>query len=144
MILCLMIGDSLAQFATEAVRAAQGPACRVVARQGAGSAVIATWALPPVSPTFAVISAGTNDARNPNLARNLTAIRARISAKRVAWLLPYDRQAAMIVHRVAVSFRDSEMDLAAYPSSDGIHPRSYAGVAGALARWGIRFGGQAK
>lgn len=144
MIVCLMFGDSLAQFTAQAVKAAQGPACRVVARKGAGSAEIASWRYPPVSPSFVVISAGTNDARNPALARNLAAIRTRISAKRVAWLLPYDRQAALIVHRVAVSFRDSEMDLAAYPSRDGIHPQSYAGVAGALARWGIRFGGQAK
>lgn len=144
MILCLMVGDSLAQFAAQAVRAAQGPACRVVARQGAGSAEIASWRVPPVDATFVVISAGSNDPRNPALPRNLAAIRARITGKRVAWLLPYDRQAAFIVHRVAVSFGDSEMDLAAYPARDGVHPQSYAGVAGALARWGIRFGGTPK
>lgn len=144
MILCLMLGDSLAQFTAQAVRAAQGPACRVIARQGAGSREIALWSLPPVAASFVVLSAGTNDPRNPALARNLASIRARITGKRVAWLLPYDRQAAMIVHRVAVSFGDSEMDLAAYPTRDGIHPQSYAGVAGALARWGIRFGVPAK
>jgi hypothetical protein len=140
MIFCLMVGDSLAQFTQQAVRAAHGPACILVARQGAGSGEIATWRLPPAPASFVVISAGTNDARNPALPRNLAAIRARITGTRVAWLLPYDRQAAMIVHLVAVRFKDSEMDLAAYPTRDGIHPRSYAGVAGALARWGIRFG----
>ena len=48
------------------------------------------------------------------------------------WVLPYERRAAYVVSRVAFGFNDALIDLAMYPSADGVHPRNYVAVANAI------------
>lgn len=71
---------------------------------------------------WVVISAGSNDARNPRLLANLRTMRAIVHG-RVIWIVPRNRRAAAIVTAVAREFGDQTIRFAA--ARDGVHPRSY-------------------
>ena len=73
----------------------------------------------------AVIALGSNDAGNPNLLRNLVALRQRIRAERVVLVAPYAPAATRISAAIARSFGYDIVHLAAIDSRDGIHPVSY-------------------
>ncbi|HUO87984.1 MAG TPA: hypothetical protein VMU08_02320 [Rhizomicrobium sp.] len=77
-----------------------------------------------------VVSAGSNDPRNPKLEANLRAIRAR-AAQRVIWIAPMDPIAAEAVRRVARIHGDAVVGFT--PRPDHIHPRSYPALAGRVA-----------
>lgn len=119
---CAAIGDSIA------VGIASVAKCAQHARIGIGSEAI-LHRITRVSATTAIISMGSNDPRNPNLLRNLQLLRAKVSAPRVVWILPYNRQAAGAVQHVAQAHSDGVVDLAAFPSHDRVHPASYKTVA---------------
>tara|TARA_R110002072_G_scaffold271590_2_gene431584 strand:- start:6621 stop:7157 length:537 start_codon:yes stop_codon:yes gene_type:complete len=140
MLECLILGDSLAQGAAAALKAAWQSRCEVVATQGIGSAAIRR-SVPPQSYYSATISAGSNDPTNPHLTENLIAIRRSISAKRVVWIAPYNRSVAYVVADLARSYGDYLVDVAETPPvRDGLHPRSYSRLARLLAEGG--FGGR--
>lgn len=122
MIDCVAIGDSIA------VGVGQAAQCTINAKVGASSSYIVDHA---ISSAFdvAVISAGSNDPHNPKLRTNLDRIRSKIKAKRVVWILPYDRRAAAIVKAVAVQHGDGYIDLSGFKTRDGVHPSSYGSVA---------------
>ena len=73
-----------------------------------------------------VVSAGSNDPRNPRLEANLRAIRAR-AAQKVIWISPMDPVAAEAVRRVARIHGDAIVYFT--PRPDHIHPRSYPALA---------------
>ena len=97
---CLIVGDSTGVGTADAL-AAQGIRCEVHARVGAPSAEpLQTWR--GGSPAgVALIALGSNDPANPALARNLLAVRRRVSASRVTWLAPYNPEAGRVVVSLA-------------------------------------------
>lgn len=133
---CLVLGDSHAVATADALRAALGNRCAVVAQSRIPSSTILDRT--PVDPyQDAVISAGANDADNPRLADNLNAIRYRLRSARVVWLLPYDRRASSVIEDVAKRWGDLVIDLAwARSRPDRIHCQSYRWVARSIARAG--------
>lgn len=119
---CIAIGDSIA------VGIGQAAHCTINARVSASSSYIADHVITS-NKDIAIISAGSNDPNNPKLRTNLDRIRSKINAKRVIWILPYNRKAAAAVKAVAVQFGDGYIDLASFKTQDGVHPSSYRSVA---------------
>ncbi|WP_242187193.1 hypothetical protein [Sphingomonas sp. CARO-RG-8B-R24-01] len=132
---CLLLGDSIADGTALALRAIAGDRCAIVAKRGAATDWIAS-ANPKGQYDTVVLSSGSNDAEVPGLEERLIGLRAGIVARQVVWLLPYNRRAAELVRRVAVTHCDRWVDLIGVPTTDGVHPRSYLPVALA-AEWFI-------
>lgn len=122
---CVAIGDSIA------VGVGQAAGCVLGARVGVSSSYISNHVISSDN-EVAVISAGSNDPRNPSLRKNLEKIRSKIHSNRVVWILPYDRSAARIVKSVAITHGDGYIDLSDYRTRDGVHPSNYRAIANAL------------
>ena len=135
---CLIVGDSTGLGAANAL-AAQGLRCEVHARIGAPSAEPLQQLRGSSPAAVALIALGSNDPGNPALARNLLAVRRRVSAARVTWLAPYDPGAARIVVALARALGDDVLPLSAFASRDRLHPASYRQVATSLGWTGIGF-----
>lgn len=136
MIPCLILGDSHAVATAAEVRTIVGEQCAFVTQNGLSSSAILKRT-PTIAYAAAVISAGANDAENPDLAANLYAIRGRLKAGRVLWLLPYNRDAAAVVGWVAQRWGDQVIDLSwARARKDGVHCVSYSWVARSVVRYG--------
>ena len=86
---CAYIGDSIAvgleQLDTN---------CAIYARVGASSEFIARQYRNADAEDYVVISMGSNDPNNPRLLQNAERLRRTITARRVVWILPYNRTAA--------------------------------------------------
>ena len=117
----LVTGDSIGVGYAAAMHAPVA----TVAKVGASSGAIASWPRPHEPVTILIVSAGSNDPRNPALAKNLLRIRQSVTAARVVWLLPRDRSAARAVQAFGAKMGDQCVDTAAIRSRDGIHPASY-------------------
>jgi hypothetical protein len=128
---CLFFGDSIDIGAAAFVRARHGLTCDVVARVGTSARAAAAWPTTVRQYDTAILSLGSNDPDDPRLAEHVTRIRMSLKVRRVIWLLPYHRRAAMVITQVARRFRDDHLDLAGLPSADGLHP-DYARLADAL------------
>ncbi|UOF79794.1 orF1-encoded proteiN [Caudoviricetes sp.] len=122
MIECVIIGDSIA------VGIGQNMPCKVEAKVGRTSERQLAL-VKQIDVEKAIISLGSNDPRNPELFRNLWLLRASVHAKRVVWILPYDRTAAEAARHVARIYRDGFVDLVDHPTRDRIHPSDYRAVA---------------
>jgi hypothetical protein len=122
---CFVIGDSIA-----VGLAGQFSHCASRARVGLSSTAIMRLAMDSPPAEWAAISAGSNDPANRNLQGNLEAIRARVRAERVIWILPHNARAAMTVRAVAATRGDAMVSFAA--RSDGVHPQSYLALARGL------------
>jgi len=131
---CLILGDSIGLGTARAVNALYAARCDVRAAERANADQILRWQIPPKRYGASVFAIGSNDAASPDLTKKLRNIRARIIARRVIWLLPYDRQRATIVSSVAATYNDETLDLLRFPTRDRIHPSSYHLVARALLR----------
>jgi hypothetical protein len=119
MIDCAVVGDSIALgVGTEMHR------CVVNAHVGLPSADIIGRV---EHANIVVISAGSNDARSPDLENNLRAIRARAANAKVIWISPMDPRAAAAVQRVARLHGDRVVHFT--PRPDHIHPKSYPTLA---------------
>lgn len=114
---CAYIGDSIAvgleQLDTN---------CALYARVGASSEFITRNYRNADAEDYVVISMGSNDPNNPQLLENAERLRREITARKVIWILPYNRVAAGDIAIVAREFRDSVVDLRPIPSRDGLHP----------------------
>jgi hypothetical protein len=122
MIDCAVVGDSIALgVGTELHR------CVVNATIGIPSTEIVGRV---EQASILVVSAGSNDPRNPKLEANLRAIRAR-AAQKVIWISPMDPVAAEAVRRVAKIHGDTVVHFA--PRPDHVHPKSYPALAGRVA-----------
>jgi hypothetical protein len=117
MIDCAYIGDSIAiglhQLETQ---------CEIHARPGASSGFITRNFSGVDVSEYVIISLGSNDPGNPALLDNATTLRRTIHARKVIWILPYNRTAAGDITLVAREFGDSVFDIAPIPSLDGLHP----------------------
>lgn len=111
---CRVSGDSIAidigHFAPRG--------CVIDAKIGIGSAAIIARVKPA---DLVVISAGSNDPDNPNLARNLVEMRARAQNSRVVWVVPVNHVAAADVVTIAQMHGDRAVTFA--PAGDHVHPR---------------------
>ena len=123
MIDCLVLGDSIAVGVAQHL-----PECQVIAKVGLSSSQVLA-SVKAVSNDVTIISVGSNDPRNPELLRNIRALRAKINAKYVIWLLPYDGSASGAVRHIAGANRDYIIDLKNFASGDGVHPKNYKAVA---------------
>ena len=119
---CLIAGDSIAVGIGQHLRQ-----CVTNAKVGISSAAVIQRV---GNANLLIVSAGSNDPRNPRLEANLKAIRAR--ADRVIWIVPQNRRAAQVVFSVARFFGDSVVTFT--PSRDGIHPKSYGVLAESVRR----------
>jgi hypothetical protein len=128
MLECLVLGDSIAVGVGQNL-----PQCEVIAKVGLSSSQVLA-SVKAVSKDLVVVSVGSNDPRNPELLRNVRALRAKLDAKYVIWLLPYDRSAAGAIEQVAGSYRDYILDLRNYSTNDGVHPKNYKDVAKELTK----------
>ena len=125
---CLVLGDSIAVGVGQNL-----PTCEVIAKVGLSSSQVLA-SVKKVSKDLVVVSVGSNDPRNPELLRNVRALRAKLDAKYVIWLLPYDRSAAGVIEQVAGTYRDYLLDLRNYSTNDGVHPKNYKELAKELVK----------
>ncbi|WP_158817601.1 hypothetical protein [Methylocapsa sp. S129] len=119
---CLVIGDSIA-----VGLAGQFSRCESRAKVGLPSGAIARLATGAPTAEWAAISAGSNDPANRALRGNLEAIRQKVRAGRVIWIVPRNAQAAAAVRAVAGAHGDSSVAFSS--GRDGVHPRSYPTLA---------------
>jgi len=120
---CLIVGDSIAVGLSQVLKG-----CYVAAQIGASSAQILAGT-PAATVNFAYISSGTNDAWNPSSTlANLIATRAKITARKVVWIVPIDPTVAGIVRQVGAQqpgLPRTDRHVAFVPGPDNIHPRDY-------------------
>jgi uncharacterized protein with von Willebrand factor type A (vWA) domain len=74
-----------------------------------------------------VLSAGSNDPRNPRLAANLETMRRRATGGGVVWIAPVEAHARATVEHVAHEHGDRVVTFT--PGKDHVHPRSYTELA---------------
>jgi lactobin A/cerein 7B family class IIb bacteriocin len=74
-----------------------------------------------------ILSAGSNDPRNPHLIDNLNTMRRRATGGGVVWIAPVEPHARAAVTRVAHEHGDRVVTFT--PGHDHVHPRSYAELA---------------
>jgi hypothetical protein len=118
---CALVGDSIAVEAGEYLHA-----CKLNAKNSIPSGAVIARVDP--SAEINVVSAGTNDADEPDLRTNLERIRAR--TKRAIWILPTPPNARAAVR--AVAERHGDPVVAFEPRGDGVHPASAATLARAI------------
>lgn len=121
---CAAIGDSIA------VGIAANTLCRNFASIGR-TAFTASVTLRALSTDTAIISLGSNSPTHPELLQDLRHVRARVKAYRVVWIVPYHKQAAEAVRRIARERSDGIIELGDFPTRDGIHPIGYRHLANA-------------
>ena len=80
-----------------------------------------------VTARWVAISAGSNDPTNHSLTANLEAIRARIHAGQIIWIIPRNIIAAKAV--ITTAHRHGDTTVGFLAGHDGIHPQSYVALA---------------
>lgn len=128
---CFVMGDSIAQGI-----AAQMPVCASSnTKVGLNTRdAIAKFQDTPKADAI-VVSLGINDDPHQPTEANLRAIRSRLSASQVIWVLPSHADKKAAVQRVAGQFHDQTINIDRYISPvDGIHPTtpSYKTIANQL------------
>ncbi|ATY34957.1 hypothetical protein CVN68_22325 (plasmid) [Sphingomonas psychrotolerans] len=129
---CLILGDSTGVGTATALVAQYAIRCDVIAAERATAAQILAWRKPAKRYGASILAIGSNDSPGAKLADNLFKIRTSITTRRAIWLLPYSRQVASLVNKVAVAFGDESIDLGRFATNDHIHPQHYGDVARAL------------
>jgi hypothetical protein len=119
---CAAIGDSIA------VGVAQVTKCRDLAAIGR-TAFQQAAIVKELKTGLAVISLGSNMPTDPNLYVDMRYIRTKVKADRVVWIVPYHRQAAEAVRRVAWLYGDGVVELSDFKSNDRVHPANYPALA---------------
>lgn len=79
-----------------------------------------------------VISAGSNNPRDPNLRKQLLEIKAKTRARQVIWVLPHDEHACKVVSSFAQTEGDDMVSFVAGP--DHVHPHNYHTLLAAVRR----------
>lgn len=124
MLECLIIGDSIAQGIHMV-----NPKCEVTAKVGANTDYIVKNYVNGKETGYTVVSMGSNWPDNPRNFANAVQLRKSLKGSNlVIWILPYNRQAAATIKRVAVMFGDNYIDLNAFSSNDRVHPKSYRAI----------------
>jgi len=115
---CLIVGDSIA-VGTAHFR----PECRVMAKSGINSR---DWNErhfhDQVKSDTVIISLGSNDLKTLHTFKEIIALRQRVQANRVFWILPANKpQKAELIQMVATEYRDTVISIPNV-SSDKVHP----------------------
>lgn len=118
MIDCLILGDSIA-VGTAHFR----PECTVLAKSGINSH---DWNNRYYHNTLiantVIISLGSNDLKTLHTFKEIIALRQRVSAGRVFWILPANKpEKAELIKMVAESYHDTVLPIAKV-STDKVHP----------------------
>ena len=135
MLPCVVIGDSIA------VGVGQNrPDCTTVAQVGINSGRFVAQLLPRgrMDVDQAVISLGVNDGEGLDTLGNLRAVRSRVSARQVVWLLPNLKpQVREMIRVVAEENGDRLIDTRGEVGRDHLHPTSdgYRRIAAATDGW---------
>lgn len=121
-----VVGDSIALGLAEAMH----PTVNYSAKVGIPSAEVLQRT--PVSSFYDVmiVSAGSNDPMNPRLVYNLRAIRHKVQARQVIWILPVSAMARSAVANVAAENGDPTVSFK--PGPDNVHPKSYGSLAASI------------
>ena len=117
---CVAIGDSIA------VGVSRPLGCETRAYVGWPSNKIINLASGRYHATC-IISAGSNDPKNPHLRINLRKIRDRAKCSSYVWIRPMHSIAAAATMSVAREYGDIVVSF--IPSKDRVHPRSYSELA---------------
>lgn len=118
MSICGIVGDSIALGI-----ALLNPQCHANAVVGRSPATIAFVVPPSEFYKYGIISAGSNDPRNPNMRAQLYRIRQNLNAEKVVWIAPMYDVSRIQVRLVASIFHDKVVYFT--PDKDGVHPKSY-------------------
>jgi hypothetical protein len=121
---CLILGDSIAVGIAAALSALHPHGCDVRAKVGASTGSIAAM-VPASSYKWVLVSAGSNDPSDPQIAARLKQLRGVIRSRQVIWIYPRALGAAWTVYRVAHQNGDRTIGLTSLGSSDGVHPSNY-------------------
>ena len=118
MIECLIVGDSIA-VGTAHFR----PECAVMAKSGINSR---DWNEQhyhdQLKSDTVIISLGSNDLKTLNTFREIIALRSRIKARRVFWILPANKpQKVELIQMVAAEYKDTILPIPNV-SKDRVHP----------------------
>lgn len=118
MIECLILGDSIA-VGTHQFR----PECAVMAKGGINSRDWnKNWKDAALDAKIVVISLGSNDYAGIRTREEIDALRARVHATHVFWVLPAIKPAVQeIVKTVAAKHNDTVIGIPKL-SADGVHP----------------------
>ena|ERR1700692_1563092 len=119
--ICAVVGDSIA----EAVQS-YFPECTHNTKIGISSAAVVSRT--PSGKDVVIISAGSNDPKNPSLLAHLREIQKR--AGHVIWILPINPTARKAVEQVAAE--NQEPTVGFTPAKDHVHPRNNRVVAVAI------------
>jgi hypothetical protein len=129
---CLVVGDSVASGLANAL-AQQGRRCDVAVVKNA-----TTWQLVRMVPmeryAIAFVATGSSQPKYPYLEDELRVLRSHLRTANVVWVLPYDRTAAKAVSSNAGETGGLVVDLAFWPTSDGIHPKDYTSLAAMIVK----------
>lgn len=129
---CLVIGDTTAFGLAKALRK-RGFVCDVAALKNAPARQI-DQQIPFRRYAVAYVSLGTADGGNHHLGDDLRTMRSHIRAPKVVWVMPYDRSVARHVDSNAAETGGLIVDLAWWPTYDGLHPASYDPIAEMIVR----------
>ena len=123
MAICGILGDSIALGIALA-----HPGCDTSAKVGRSTHAILAHQLPQQQHYgYVVISAGSNNPRDPALRTQLCRIRATVKADKVVWIEPLNSALARsMVREIAAQHGDSTQSFTR--SRDGVHPRSYSAL----------------
>ena len=118
MLECLIVGDSIA-VGTAHFR----PECAVMAKSGINSR---DWNKrhyhDQLKSGSVIISLGSNDLKTLHTFKEVIALRQRVQAGRVFWILPANKpEKAELIRMVAESYRDTVLPIAQL-SKDRVHP----------------------
>jgi lysophospholipase L1-like esterase len=118
MLECLIVGDSIA-VGTAHFR----PECTVMAQSGINSR---DWNEKhyhdQLKSDTVIISLGSNDLKTLNTFREIIALRSRIKARRVFWILPANKpQKVELIRMVAAEYKDTLVPIPKV-SKDRVHP----------------------
>jgi len=125
---CAIVGDSIAAGLRSYFRE-----CRTDAKIGIGTNAVAARVTGRAN--LIVLSAGSNDYRDPGLLRRLRALRSRAGSARVIWIRPAPRSAAAAVETVAHAHGDAVVAFAVSPTDRAhLHPASSRALAADIRR----------
>jgi lysophospholipase L1-like esterase len=118
MIDCLIVGDSIA-VGTAHFR----PECAVMAKSGINSKA---WNEKhfhdQIKSNTVIISLGSNDLKTLHTFKEVIALRQRVQASRVFWILPANKpEKAELIRMVATEYRDTVLPITKL-SKDRVHP----------------------
>lgn len=125
---CYVMGDSIAQGIAQNLKV-----CESATKVGLNTDNAAIYWLNNLGfsgKDVVIISLGVNDGNNPTY-ENLNAIRSKIKAPYVLWILPSKKDKSAIVQHIAKKNTDYVIDISSVIGKDGIHPtiKGYQAIA---------------